>query len=196
MKIMVSLCASVLAACALLGCLPVHGEEEIYDSMIRLHVIARSDSTEDQAEKLAVRDTVLEMLSRKMADAASYGEALAAAGASLPDIERAAAETAGCAVRVTLSREKYPVRFYENFTLPAGEYTSLRVIIGEGAGRNWWCVLFPQLCTARASEDEIYEDFIAAGFSAEQYRLIRNESGVRYKIRFRILEILEELMGE
>ena len=55
-------------------------------------------------------------------------------------------------------------------------------------------MLFPQLCTARASEDAFYEDFIAAGFSAEQYQLIRNESGVRYKIRFRILEILEELM--
>ena len=100
-----------------------------------------------------------------------------------------------CPVQVELGRERYPVRIYENYSLPAGEYTSLRIRIGEGEGRNWWCILFPRLCTARATEEEVYEDFIAAGFTPEQYRMIKNESGPKYKIRFRILEILAQLTG-
>ena len=193
MKCMLSLCTAVLAAFLLLTCLPVHGEERIYDSMIRLHVLAESDSAADQAKKLKVRDAVLVCLADAMAEADSYESALAAAEANMEQIQKIAAETAGCPVTVSLGREKYPVRYYENFTLPAGEYMSLRIILGEGAGQNWWCVLFPQLCTAQASEDAFYEDFIAAGFSADQYQMIRRESGVKYKIRFRILEILSEL---
>ena len=196
MKFTASLCAAFLLAYTILTCLPIHGEEAIYDSTLRLHVIAHSNSTEDQAVKLAVRDAVLSVISDAAAQARTFEEALAAAEANLDAAAATAEMTAGRPVRGTLGREKYPVRFYENFTLPAGEYTSLRVIIGDGAGKKWWCVLFPQLCTARASEEALYEDFIAAGFSAEQYQLIRRESGVRYKIRFRLLELLGELTGE
>ena len=196
MKFMLSFCTAVLAVFLLFTCLPVHGEEAIYDSMIRLHVLAESDSAADQAKKLEVRDAVLAVLADAVGEAESYESALAAADAHRDSIRILAEEIAGCPVTVTLTREKYPVRFYEKFTLPAGEYMSLRVILGEGAGKNWWCVLFPQLCTAQASEDAFYEDFIAAGFSAEQYQLIRRESGVKYKIRFRVLEILSELIKE
>ena len=197
MKILVSFCAAVLCAAMLITCLPVHGEEAIYDNMIRLHVLAESDSEEDQARKLRVRDAVLAVLSDALTGANSYEDAAQAVRSLLPAIEEAAGEAAqgACSVRAELGREEYPVRYYEGFSLPAGEYTSLRVILGEGKGQNWWCVLFPQLCTAQASEDEFYEDFIAAGFTPEQYRLIKNESGVRYKIRFRILEILAGWMG-
>ena len=90
--------------------------------------------------------------------------------------------------------EKYPVRYYDDFRLPAGEYTSLRVVIGSGEGHNWWCVLFPPLCTA-ASEEECEEEFLAAGFSGEQYRLIKKDSDGRYKIRFKMLEVLSEAFG-
>ena len=195
MKFMLSLCSAVLAAYLLLTCLPIRGEEKIYGSMIRLHVLAESDSAADQAKKLEVRDAVLDVLADPMAEADSFSDALAAADARLDDIRRAAEKIADCPVTVTLSREAYPVRYYENFTLPAGEYTSLRVILGEGGGQNWWCVLFPQLCTEQASEDSFREECIAAGFTADQYQLIRRESGVKYKIRFRILEILSELTG-
>lgn len=196
MKFMLSLCTAVLTVFMLLNCLPVHGEEAIYDSMIRLHVLAESDSAADQAKKLEVRDAVLAVLDSAMTEADSYESALAALHTRLDILRTSAEEIAGCPVTVSLSREKYPVRFYENFTLPAGEYMSLRVILGEGKGQNWWCVLFPQLCTEKAAEDAFREDFIAAGFSAEQYQLIRRESGVKYKIRFRILEILSELIKE
>ena len=197
MKILVSFCASVLCAFALITCFPIRGEEKIYDSMIRLHVLAESDSDEDQARKLRVRDAVLDVLAERMEKAHSYEDAAAAVSSMLGEIEEAARCTVQgeCTVRVELGRERYPVRVYENYTLPAGEYTSLRVILGEGEGKNWWCVLFPQLCTAQASESAFYEDFIAAGFTPEQYRLIKNESGVRYRIRFRILEILAQWIG-
>ena len=196
MKCMVSLCSAVLAAYLLFTCMPVHGEEGIYENVIRLHVLAQSDSAEDQAVKLQVRDAVLAALSDVMAESDCYETALAAAEARLEELRLAAEEIAACPVSVSLGRETYPVRFYENFTLPAGEYMSLRVILGEGSGKNWWCVLFPQMCTAPASEDAFLEEFIAAGFSADQYQLIRRESGVKYKIRFRVLEILSELIKE
>lgn len=193
MKLTACFCAVFLAACTLLSLFPLHGEEAIYDSMIRLHVIAASDSPADQAQKLAVRDAILGGLSDTLNGAADYKTAREAITAVLPQVEAIAAETAQRPVTVTLGRESYPTRQYEGFSLPAGEYTSLRVIIGEGEGQNWWCVLFPRLCTDYATEDSFYEDFIAAGFSPEQYRLIQNESGVRYKIRFRILELLTAL---
>ena len=197
MKCIAALCAAFLSAYTILTCLPVHGEEEIYNSTIRLHVLANSDSEEDQAKKLLVRDAVLTYLEASLTQNDTYESALSAVSDHLDGIRERAEETLDgkYAVRVELGREKYPVRQYENYTLPAGEYTSLRVLIGEGEGKNWWCVLFPRLCTSRATEEEVYEDFIAAGFSPEQYRLIKNESSPKYKIRFRILEILSEWTG-
>ncbi len=193
MKCTAFFCAAFLTAFTLLSCFPVHGEEEIYDSILRLHVIAQSDSPNDQAKKLEVRDAVLEALADTLGEASDFDSARAAVESMIPRMEKVARETAGCPVTVILDKEAYPMREYEGFTLPAGEYTSLRVILGEGAGKNWWCVLYPRLCTERATEDAFYEDFIAAGFSPEQYRLIKNESGTKYKIRFKILEILTSL---
>ncbi|MBO5671425.1 MAG: stage II sporulation protein R [Clostridia bacterium] len=193
MKITACLCAAFLLACTLLSWFPLHGEEEIYDNMIRLHVIAASDSPADQAQKLRVRDAILGGLSDALYGAADFASARDAVTAALPLVQTIAEDTAQRPVTVTLGTESYPTRQYEGFSLPAGEYTSLRVILGEGEGQNWWCVLFPRLCTDYATEDSFYEDFIAAGFSPEQYRLIKNESGARYKIRFRILELLTAL---
>ncbi len=197
MKCMAALCAAFLCAHLLITCFPVHGEEKIYDNMIRLHVLAQSDTEEDQTRKLRVRDAVLAYLDTHLPKSDSYEDALAAITDHLEGIRACAWSVVGesCDVHVELGRETYPVRQYDAFTLPAGEYTSLRILLGEGEGQNWWCVLFPRLCTARAAEDTFYEDFIAAGFTPEQYRLIKNESGPRYKIRFRLLEILSEWMG-
>lgn len=197
MKCIAALCAAFLCAYTLITCLPVHGEEEIYNSTIRLHVLANSDSEEDQAKKLLVRDAVLTYLEENLEQSLTYADALDAVSDHLDGIRVCASDTLGgkYAVRVELGQEEYPLRQYENYSLPAGEYTSLRILIGEGEGQNWWCVLFPRLCTSRATEEEVYEDFIAAGFSPEQYRLIKNESGAKYKVRFRILEILSEWTG-
>ena len=197
MKCIAALCAAFLCAYTLITCLPVHGEEKIYNNTIRLHVLANSDSEKDQAEKLLVRDAVLSYLEENLEQSTSYRDALDAISDQLDGIRDCALDTLGegYTVQVELGQEEYPIRQYENYTLPAGEYTSLRILLGEGEGQNWWCVLFPRLCTARATEEEVYEDFIAAGFSPEQYRLIKNESGTKYKVRFRILEILSRWTG-
>ena len=197
MKYLISFSASVLCAAVLLSIFPIRGESEIYNDTLRLHVIADSDSEYDQEVKLKVRDAVLSCIGAEIDGAGSFAEAYEIIYAMKGKIEEAAilclAENEyDKPVRVELGREKYPRREYENVTLPAGEYNSLRVIIGSGNGRNWWCVLFPSACTnfAKASSEE----YIEAGFTMDEYRIITEESG-KMKIRFRILEILSEVIG-
>lgn len=188
-------CVLMVGVYCLLNVLPFNGEEEIYENTVRLHVIANSDSENDQKLKLMVRDAVLETVC-----GADTAENKDEAVKSISEMEKEiifasekVLKQAGCndSVSVELGSEKYPTRYYEDYTLPKGTYTSLRVVIGDGEGKNWWCVLYPPLCTA-ASEGEAEEDFLAAGFSSEQYKLIKNDSGIKYKIRFKFLEILAE----
>ena len=171
-------------------------EEKIYDNMIRLHVIANSDSKEDQALKLKVRDAVLEAAQDIKAD--DPAEAYVKTEGSLNALEKAAEkrikkEGYDYKVRVVLGEERYPEREYDGFTLPEGTYTSLRVLIGEAKGKNWWCVLYPPLCTASASERE--EVFIAAGFTKGQYETITESENKTYKVKFKIVEIFKELFA-
>jgi len=198
MKICVSLAISVLAAVVLLGFLPVHGEAEIYDSVIRLHVLAASDDTADQALKLEVRDRVLAELEPLLADTAVYDEAAAILAESTDrlenSVERFLTDTGRQeSVQVRLVREKYPTREYDAFTLPAGEYLSLQVVLGEGEGQNWWCVLFPSVCS-RFAVRSTARSYAEAGFTPAQYRLITHTEEPRYQVRFRVLEILESLL--
>lgn len=197
-KYLVSVSAAIIAIAVVGSYLPSRGEEKIYSDVIRLHVVASSDSEEDQSLKLKVRDELLELVSTfpaaKCTDEASRG-----IESHIGEIEECArrtlaAEGSDDAVEVFFDKETYPERYYEGFSLPAGEYLSLRVVIGEGAGHNWWCVLFPPLCSAAGEEDQ-KEDFIAAGFTSEQYSLISSSSGTKYKVRFKILEILSEVFG-
>ena len=195
MKFLVTFTSSVLAAVLLLSVLPVHGESEIYNDVLRLHVIAESDSEEDQALKLKVRDAVLGCVSKAVADCGGFEEAYSTVEGMLDEIRITAEECAerngeSRTVRVELGREEYPRRDYGNACLPAGVYQSLRVIIGEGKGKNWWCVLFPTVCMRFASAGQ--EEYIAAGFTPEEYRIITGDSGT-VKVKFRILEILAEL---
>ena len=195
-KVMVCMCASILAAFLFVSVLPVHGEEKIYSDMIRLHVIAASDSEEDQAVKLLVRDAVLEVVESSIENVDNQEEAVAAIEAANDAISTAAKsvlerEGFDYPISVELGLENYPERVYEGFTLPAGQYTSLRVIIDGGEGQNWWCVLYPPLCTTAAEERE--QVFITAGFTEEQYKTITETRGVKYKVKFKILEVLSSL---
>ena len=191
--------ALVLLAGAFL-ILPVHGEAGVYDSVIRLHVLANSDSDEDQALKLTVRDAVLEKTEELLAGVETREEAEEILRKSLSEIEAAAARALtehGCAdgVSVTLAREKYPRRTYEGLAFPAGEYLSLQVKIGNAEGHNWWCVLFPPMCLSAAACDR-EAVCLSAGLTEEQYRLITESESGKYKLRFKILEVAEELFGE
>lgn len=184
-----------------LGLLPVHGENDIYDSVVRLHVLANSDSEEDQALKLKVRDGILEMTEELLAEAATREEAISIIENNL-ERYKATAESvlaengSGYTAEVSFGEEYYPTRVYESSAFPRGEYVSLRIKIGKAEGKNWWCVLFPPICLSAASDkgDSMENAFIAAGLTPEQYRIItENKGGGKYEIRFKLLEIFREI---
>lgn len=198
MKYLLGFCSSVLIAFTLLNILPVRGEEKIYSDTVRLHVIAASDSDEDQSVKLKVRDTVLECVRGLLSDVTDHKDALAVIGESRDEIREAAESTlrelgVDDSVTVTLGKEEYPVRYYDDFTLPAGVYDSLKVTLGEGEGHNWWCILFPAVCAPDAVSAK--DGYVEAGFTPDQYKLIEKGSGKKYRVRFRILEILSDIIG-
>ena len=184
--LLLALCFTVLS-----GAWAAAGQRELSGKLIRLHVIAVSDTERDQAAKLRARDAILELLEPELLGIESRAEAEERIAVLLPAIEeaaRGAAETASgseLGVAATLGREAYPTRYYDGFALPAGEYLSLRVVLGEGQGKNWWCVVFPPLCAAAAEG--------VAGVSGtgvlddEDVALISEGDG--YEIRFKILEI-------
>lgn len=121
------------------------------DNLIRFHVIATSDAPEDQAVKLAVRDAVLGALAPRLAHAGTMEEARNIALESLPLMERVAAQVLAASgrtypVRAEMGYYSFPTRSYNSFALPAGEYEAVRLVLGEGKGENWWCILFPPLC--------------------------------------------------
>ena len=195
MKTLLSLCFSVLITTIILNFLPVHGEETVYEETVRLHVIANSNSREDQEVKLKVRDSVLKCVSEKMESVTDQKSAVALLDGMKDEIKRCADETlksegVNKEVTVNFGDEKYPIRYYEDFTLPSGIYKSLRVEIGDGDGKNWWCILFPSVCISNAVSAK--EDYVMAGFTPEQYKIIDNGSGRKYKVRFKILEILAD----
>jgi len=199
MRFLIRLTASVLMATVLLSVLPVSGEHRIYEDVLRLHVIAESDSADDQELKLKVRDAVLDCVSAAVEDCTSFEEANAAVGAMSAEIRSAAEacvrENGGdCTVTVELSPERYPRRDYGSACLPGGVYQSLRVTLGDGAGKNWWCVLFPTVCIRFAGETADEDAYIAAGFTPEEYRIITGNDG-NWKIKFRILEILADVFA-
>ncbi len=184
-----------LAATLVWGAVTERRQEDLAEKTVRLHVIAHSNGAEDQAQKLLVRDRVLEMaeeLLRSSRDAAQAREALRCA---LPELQQAAQETlksAGCdhAVHTYLECTAFPRKSYEGFALPAGEYTALRVVIGDGGGANWWCVVFPPLCNNAAID--LREAAVSAGWGSPEVSLVTQENE-SYALRFRCIELWETL---
>jgi len=178
---------------------PIQGEAEIYSETLRLHVLANSDTPEDQALKLKVRDAVLNEMQRIAENEDCYGFSDAKKLAednidvfrkcSLKVIEESGYDYP---VSVTLGQEHFPTREYEGVRLPAGEYTALRICIGNAEGRNWWCVLYPTLCLDAA---EPKKELAEAGFTQTQIRLLTDNESPRYVLRFKLLEWLGELFG-
>ena len=193
-------CSILFIAIMVIGLLPVNGEERIYGEVIRLHVLANSDSEEDQALKLKVRDGILAEAGEMLSGCGDRETALGILSnvGGIERLESAAAEVIAregysYSVKVTLSEEEYPRRNYESLCFPAGTYTSLRVQIGEAEGQNWWCVLFPQLCLGAATRDN-RDAFIEVGFTPEQYKIVTDTDEPEYEVRFKILEIIEGLI--
>lgn len=181
-----ALCALCVSLCV--GTWAQGRQRDISSSLVRLHVIAASDETAEQELKLRVRDNVLEYLTPVLDKAESPEEAQRIINGELTSIKAAAEACAeGRSVSVTLGQEYYPTREYEGFTLPAGQYQSLRVILGEGKGHNWWCVVFPPLCVSAAEQHKALD-----AMSEPERGLITEADG--YELRFRIVELWGELM--
>lgn len=170
---------------------------QVRQEVLRLHILANSDSEADQALKLRVRDAVLEETGGLFATAGTLEEAQAAALENLPAIEaaarRALAEAGSDApVKAELTRMYFNTREYgEDTTLPAGEYQALRLSIGEARGRNWWCVMFPPLCVPAAEAAEEGQESKAA---EEDIEALNQEP--HYRLSFAVVEWLEELAAE
>lgn len=201
MKKCVLISLALILAISAVTILPIHGEGEIYDSVIRLHVLADNDGEEAQALKLHVRDAVLAAAKPLLLGVKTRREAEVILKRSLPTLREAALGALRQKgntdpVTLTLTKESYPTKTYEALAFPAGEYLSLRVKIGKAAGRNWWCVLFPPLCLSAATEkSEAEAAFLAAGLSEEQYRIITDTDKPKYKLRFKLLEMAGALFS-
>ena len=170
--------------------LPLHDASAVYDGVIRLHVLAHSDDEEEQKLKLSVRDAILSAFGETINEGTSKEEAEEKLTSLLPEMEALAEKTVKDSgyshdVAVSLCREYYPTREYEGMRLPAGEYLSLRVVIGEGAGQNWWCMVYPPLCTSSAEAGEALSE---AGFTPSQVRLLTEDEDKEYVVRFKIVE--------
>ena len=197
MRIISTILISLATFFTLNAFIPTAGEVEIYDSCVRLHVIANSDSKSDQELKLKVRDKLLEYVAKY--DANDKKEALLLLERDKATLVSLAKEETlkngyDYDVKIEIGLENYPTKSYEDFSLPAGEYTSVRVIIGEGKGQNWWCVLYPPLCTSSALK---YDDSscVDVGLTKEQYGLITGTNG-GYKVKFKLLEIAAEMVSK
>jgi len=184
----------LIALCATL-CTGLYARAEqakLSGELVRLHVVANSDGAADQAAKLKVRDSVLSVLTPKLEYTDNIDVAQKLINDSLPELQEAAEQSlrvSGMDYPATakLCVESYPTRNYDGFSLPAGGYLSLQIILGEGKGHNWWCVVFPPLCMSSAEDESAF-----SGLSGDSAGIIRKSDG-SYRLKFRIVEFYENL---
>ena len=173
----------------------VKDKRTLREELIRLHVVGASDSQDDQALKLRVKDAVVESLREDLENVADMKQAKAYLQQQLPKIEALAnkvLQDAGCAdvATASLRMEEFATRYYDTFTLPAGIYESLRITIGPGEGKNWWCVVFPSLCIG-TTVAEFEETTQCAGFSEALTGALAGEEP--YEVRFFVLDAMGRL---
>ena len=190
MKILIGTLLSLLLVLGILLVFPLSGEEDIYSSVLRLHILAESDDTADQTAKLAVRDALLSEYGAAFSLTENKEAAVAYVRENLAAIEKTAATVLAehgyeGSVTATLAEEWFDTRVYEEITLPGGTYTALKITIGAGKGQNLWCMLYPALCVTPALGEVKTESKDA--FDEDTY-LFLTRGG--YGVRFRVLELL------
>ncbi len=177
--------------CGLLICMTLWAEaqqQHLAEQVIRLHVLANSDSPADQALKLKVRDRILSQVDTLLSGEETKAETEAILAAHLTDLAYTASEVIfeegySYTAHVSLDETWFSTRQYEDLSLPAGEYQALRIVIGDGLGKNWWCVVFPSLCMSAVTEESAQ----AVGLSGEDYALLSEEAPT-YEVRFKVVE--------
>lgn len=163
--------------------------------MLRLHVVANSDTPRDQQLKLEVRNAVLLRCGELLEGTTNLGQARDRLEELLPELALAGAQVLRergetDSVRAHMEYEVFPSTEYEGFALPAGRYQALRVELGEAKGHNWWCVLYPALCLA--GEEELSETAMTQGLTEDDVALMERRQP-RYEIRWRCVELWEEI---
>lgn len=181
----------------IIGCLVVMGflyaekvQGEISDSVIRLHILANSNLPEDQAKKLKVRDFVLENYGEKL-KAETKEEALNEIYKNLPQMLKDVAEFSGEKVKISVCESEFPTKNYGSFSFPSGKYLSLKIILGNGEGDNWWCVMYPPLCfenLACVTDQSILKEIL----TKEEFELI-TKSSKSALFKFKTVEIWNKL---
>lgn len=180
----------VLICTLVISAMPTDAEAKIYEDTVRLHILARSDSDEDQGVKLEIRDTVLTKYKEALSECANAKAAedrLAELSGDIDEAVEARLNELGYnyGAEVKIEKEWYETREYGDIALPEGEYTSLKIILGGGEGKNWWCVMFPPLCTEIACEDAPSDDAFFP-YTEEEQILVQ---GGKYRIKFKLLEL-------
>lgn len=179
-----------VAAAMLMGTWLAAEQRALAGELVRLHVVGASDSEEDQAVKLQVRDAVLAQAQPWLEGVTTREEARRILEEHLEELAQAGAQVSnGAAVTARIAEDEwFPTKEYTDFALPAGRYTALKIVVGEGEGHNWWCVVFPPLCMNAVSE--VTRE--AGNFTQDQVKLITGESE-GYVVRFRMLELWNQL---
>lgn len=191
-KIKISVTVGIVVAILFSICSFAKTSEEIRSDVLRLHVIANSDTSVDQNLKLRLRDYILQEGKDIFNGSVNVENAVEKIEPVLPELEKSAKAFVTQAgfdydVKITLSNEYFTTRTYETVTLPAGKYLALRVVIGSGEGHNWWCVMFPPMCVPAADKKDEIENV----FSEKEIKLV--ESKPKYEPRFKVVEIYEQL---
>lgn len=197
MKSFIGTVAMILAFTLIIAVIPTETEARIYDDTVRLHILARSDSDDDQRVKLEIRDRILEKYSHTLSKYTSAEDARGDLEEKCEEIRVSVDEwlrELGCdyTAEVVINKEWYDTRVYEDFTLPKGEYVSLRIMLGGGEGENWWCVMFPPMCLGASVDGG------ETSYSDSEVKLIKNSGS--YKVKFKLLELassaIKKLFGK
>ena len=185
--------------------------DTIKDKLIRFHVIANSDTEEDQALKLKVRDVVIEELSIRMQEAKNLEEAKTILESNIDEVNLIAQKVIednkyDYSVKTMLSNENFPDKIYGDYLFPQGNYKAFRVIIGEGSGQNWWCVMFPPLCFVDETKDVVdndklqenidkIEDNDEEDIEKDEEKSKEDKSKKKIIFKFKFIEKLKELFN-
>lgn len=190
----------LIGACVYAGCEKREMQQEIADKILRFHVLANSDSEEDQTLKLQVRDAVGVLMADRLAGVEEIGECRQIVSDNLgliTDTARKTIQEEGYSYEVTaaLADVEFPVKTYGDYSFPAGTYEALEITIGEGGGHNWWCVMYPNMCFAGSTyavvEDQAKVE-LEHTLTQEEYESLLEEKD--YTVKFRYLRFLNKYL--
>lgn len=191
MKLFIKSACVAFVLAVIYSVIPFQAEcKKLPDDVFRLHIVANSDSDSDQAIKLKVRDKVLEYTSEIYCSAKSKQSAEALTAQNLSEIKRIAEKTLkdngfNYTAKAEITKMYFDTRHYDDYTLPSGKYDALRITLGSGSGRNWWCVMYPSICI---SSSENADEKAKEIFDEGEYNVVKNE---KFEYKFKIVELFE-----